>query len=92
MTREEAIGKWIYPAISTMWTATTCNEILDALEQEPKTGHWISIEERTDWYDATYECSCCGRQIITSYELSKNLYEQYPYCHCGAKMVEPTGK
>ena len=35
MTREEVISKWIYPAISTMWTAKTCNEILEALEQEP---------------------------------------------------------
>lgn len=35
MTRAEAISKWIYPAISTMWTATTCKEILDALDQEP---------------------------------------------------------
>lgn len=56
--------------------------------QEP-TGHWINIEDRTDWYDAAYKCSCCGREIITPYELKNNLYSDYPYCHCGAKMVDP---
>ena len=35
MTREEAIGKWIYPAIATMWPEDKCNEILEALKQEP---------------------------------------------------------
>lgn len=35
MTREEAIGKWIYPAIVTMWNKKKCKEILEALEQEP---------------------------------------------------------
>lgn len=35
MTREEAIGKWIYPAITTTWNEKKCNEILEALEQEP---------------------------------------------------------
>ena len=35
MTREEAIGKWINPAISTMWNEKKCKEILKALEQEP---------------------------------------------------------
>lgn len=33
MTREEAIGKWIYPAIATMWNEDKCREILEALEQ-----------------------------------------------------------
>ena len=49
-------------------------------------GKWINIEDRTNWYDATYKCSCCGREIITPYELKNNLYSGYPYCHCGAKM------
>ena len=34
MTREEAIGKWIYPAISTMWNEKKCQEIIKALEQD----------------------------------------------------------
>ena len=59
---------------------------LPSVQPKPKTGHWINIEDKTDWYDATYKCSCCGREIITPYELKNNLYSDYPYCHCGAKM------
>lgn len=61
---------------------------LPPVNPQPRTGHWINIEDRTDWYDAAYKCSCCGREIITPYELKNNLYSDYPYCHCGAKMVE----
>ena len=35
MTREEAINKWIVPAIKNTWNEKKCNEILKALEQEP---------------------------------------------------------
>ena len=59
---------------------------MPSVQPKPKTGHWINIEDKTDWYDATYKCSCCGREIITPYELKNNLYSDYPYCHCGAKM------
>ncbi len=69
----------LYKVVKNMTSATP----------KPKTGHWISIEDRTDWYNAAYKCSCCGREIITPYELKNNLYSDYPYCHCGAKMVEP---
>lgn len=48
-----------------------------ALEQEPKTGHWIfhEIEDTLRWY----ECDQCGTEAV----------KEYDYCHgCGAKMVE----
>lgn len=36
MTREEAINKWIIPAIYNSWNnGTKCEEIIKALEQEP---------------------------------------------------------
>ena len=35
MTREEAINKWIIPAIRNTWNHKKCEEILIALEQEP---------------------------------------------------------
>jgi hypothetical protein len=35
MTREEAILKWIIPAIKNTWNEKKCNEIIKALEQEP---------------------------------------------------------
>jgi len=49
-------------------------------EQEAKTGHWIIID---DCEHFIAKCSECGR-IEDSRMINK-----YPYCHCGAKMVEP---
>ena len=63
-------------------------EKLPPVTPQPKTGHWVCVEEKSDWYAVTYECSCCGRGIITPHELIDNLYSDYPYCHCGAKMVD----
>lgn len=59
-----------------------------ALEQEPKTGHWIYDDEYSDWFDVIYKCSCCKRAITVPYEARNELYKDYPYCHCGAKMQE----
>ena len=76
MTREEAIGKWIYPAIATMWNAKTCNEILATLEQEPKAGHWID-RSGDDVTELNVQCSACG----------KWRWGKTNYCsNCGAKM------
>lgn len=60
---------------------------LPSVKQE-RTGHWIYDEERSDWLDTTYHCSCCKRTIVIPYESQKDLHNDYPYCHCGAKMVE----
>ena len=60
--------------------------IIWALSQEPKTGYWIYDDEYSDWFDVTYECSCCKRAIIVPYEIRNEVYKNYPYCHCGAKM------
>jgi len=57
--------------------------------QEPKTGHWIYNEEYSSWYDTTYECPHCKRAIIVPYEIRNEVYKEYPYCHCGARMIEP---
>ena len=51
--------------------------------QEPKTGHWIIID---DCEKFIAKCSECG-QIEDSRMIGK-----YAYCHCGARMSEnPTG-
>lgn len=34
MTREEAINRWVIPAINNMWNEQRCKEILEALEHE----------------------------------------------------------
>ena len=51
--------------------------------EEPKTGHWIIID---DCEKFIAKCSECG-QIEDSRMIGK-----YAYCHCGARMSEnPTG-
>ncbi len=56
-----------------------------------KTGRWIKNKEQgvqAVGYLA-YHCSECGREISSKYHGKVSLLEEYPYCHCGAKMVEP---
>lgn len=37
--------------------------------------------------DKFYECSVCGRQeVVNCLCKERNLAEDRPYCHCGAKM------
>lgn len=55
--------------------------------QEPKTGHWIKEKTIHGWDDKSYQCSECGRSIHLDLEV-ENLND-YPYCHCGVKMIEP---
>lgn len=56
---------------------------------QPKTGHWIL--KRTfptkiyDEYLNEYKCSECYREI----RCTESQLVNYPYCHCGARMVEP---
>lgn len=53
--------------------------ILELLEQEPKTGRWITLKDK---YDDVVEavCSCCD----------KNGNHKWTYCpNCGCHMIEP---
>ncbi len=48
---------------------------IEALEQKPKTGHWIPRNS----FLLQYKCSECGWES-----------EKYNYCpNCGVKMIEP---
>lgn len=60
-----------------------------ALEQEPKTGHWITWKEAGNEIasETRFECSVCHDSAQT---LCNGLDLLSPYCpNCGAKMVEP---
>jgi len=51
---------------------------------QPKMGHWIKMPLIETGQTYSHECSLCGRRIlVTDAGLS-----EFPYCHCGAKMVE----
>ena len=58
------------------------------VEQEPKTGHWIDIDEEPH---EVWECDHCGFVIDGSGCIDPYDYrDTYKYCpNCGAKMVEP---
>lgn len=57
--------------------------ILEALEQEPKTGHWVKIHPLQADDGGAYMCSCCGTG-------DWRIKGTENFCHnCGAKMVEP---
>lgn len=47
-------------------------------------GHWIREKSIHGWDGYSYQCSECGRSIHLDSEV-ENLND-YPYCHCGAKM------
>ena len=52
---------------------------IKALEQEPKTGHWIANAPQYDMLNPQYICSECGNAHTRT----------TPYCEmCGAKMQE----
>ncbi len=56
-------------------------------EQEPKTGHWIKEKSIYGWDGHSYQCSVCGRSIHL--DVVMEVLADYPYCHCGARMIEP---
>ena len=64
------------------------NELLNALEQEPKTGHWITkikSDLRGDMWPTNPKCSECGGEPYYS-----NTIYNYDFCpFCGTRMVEP---
>ena len=65
---------------------TALDMAIKALEQEPKTGHWIAYEVRLpDRTILNYRCSVCGRKLIG---YNTETLSEAPYCHCGAKMQE----
>ena len=72
-------------------TAAVITAILSFVEEMPLAdtapvvhGHW-----RWDFSlngDNFYRCSVCGEQEILSEK--QDVYDRFPYCHCGARMDE----
>ena len=85
MTKDEAINKYIKPAIDHYWNEKVCNKIMQALEQEPKIGYWITevkSDLRGDMWPTNPKCSICGKEPRYS-----NTIYNYKFCpYCGADM------
>lgn len=82
MTREEAL-EFIAQSVKSDVDIALVADAIKALEQKPKTGHWITT--RTFMHDGEFYCDRC------KCEAPKN--EKWDYCpNCGAKMeVEDNG-
>ena len=60
-----------------------------ALKAMSKTGHWV-LNDNQGVMPAGYKmyhCSECGREISSKYHGKVSMLKDYPYCHCGAKMI-----
>ena len=97
MTREEQID-WLCRlradlnngVIFTPWNKEFAEALNDVLDQEPKTGHWISR-----WYAGHdfhfHVCSECNEEFSCDMETGISI-DNYRYCpNCGAKMAESEG-
>lgn len=94
MTREEKIAELINIRDNFNYTLApreVFDDAIKALEQEPKTGHWIGFthsayhgvddDNEPIWREVkVYHCSECNRRTV----IKEN------YCpNCGCRMVEP---
>ena len=58
-------------------------DMLPSVNLQPKTGHWICIDEEPH---EDYECDKCGYTIST-YTANIKPHTEYKYCpNCGARM------
>ena len=88
MTNEEAIA-YFKRHIDLYCVTGICREAeemaIQALEQEPKTGHWkrISIDKYSEHAQYWYRCTSCGKDHLGNTNFCPD---------CGARMSEnPTG-
>lgn len=56
--------------------------------QEVKHGKWI-YEGHHEMMGHAFQCSVCTRWMFTN--SPECVVEEYPYCHCGAKMESVKG-
>lgn len=58
---------------------------MPSVKPQPKTGHWIGIDEEPH---EDYECDRCG-YVVSTYTANIEPHTEYKYCpNCGAKMQE----
>lgn len=65
-----------HPAMEKLATKITC------IADENPPGEWIKVHENPNFH--YFKCSKCGRWVNVEPKL---LLEEYPYCHCGARMT-----
>ena len=84
------IAEFVNNEYSTQTECDMVDYMIDGIQhlpsvnpQEPKTGHWIAIDEEPH---EDYECDKCGYTIST-FTANIEPHTEYKYCpNCGAKM------
>ena len=81
------------------WAKPSLQKVMETVEmereqhikalQERRTGKW-NLKEIHNCYEV-YTCDKCKREITVFHRFGNmptlaNVTEDYPYCHCGAKM------
>lgn len=56
--------------------------------EEVRHGKWI-YKGHHEMMGHAFQCSVCERWMFTNFP--KHVVEEYPYCHCGAKMESVEG-
>ena len=73
--------EYVVPVAELDWLPT-------ADVQEVRHGKWIYCGHH-DFHGHVFECSVCGRYLFANSK--EDVYVEYPYCHCGAKMESVEG-
>lgn len=75
-----------YTVAAVMHMAARADKEIEMAKCEPVIhAHWeleVRFPSGIEWR----KCSRCGRQVNTQDDM--DCVEQFPYCHCGAKMDE----
>lgn len=83
-----SFGRWQHAnGFNTALVTVKCDldKIPDSESQRRKKGKWIKIT--TGAMREKYMCSICGR-IIEEDGIERFVQIRYPFCHCGAEMME----
>lgn len=93
ISRQEAIDaiRQLYIDLATQKYVIDLLKILPSVTPHPRKGQWILNENQGVQAvgNLTYHCSECGREISSKYHGEISLLKEYPFCHCGAKMIKP---
>ena len=82
INRQSVLDKWENTTLRGRTEFDQVIMMLPSVAPQSKIGHWIRQQTPYGLAD-TCECSLCGRTI---YAKDEEDLEDYPYCHCGARM------
>ena len=80
---------WDWETVDGITATTVLKQTISDIGNQPiieerKTGKWIELTNTNH----TYVCSVCGRMLVNITHGKNKVAEHYPFCHCGARMVQ----